>query len=595
VLERGERAVDSVKDGLQALGLWVDVGQQGWRPTGQRAPRPDDSGTDDTGAEELTSFHATPGKQLSAARRQPEGARLLYESSTGDPSNGGVITVHAGGFQRMGGAAVTARRRRRRDVIVIGAGLAGLVCGAVLARRGMSVIVLEQHNLAGGYCTSWKRSVRHGGQRHRFVFDAGIHDISGLDDAGPVWRVLQRLGVSDRVQRLPVTHAYVVNGERFVLPHGRDALGAMLRGRFPRDATGIDELLQEIETIHGEVAAHRPGAGMVAMLGLRHTRRWLGVSWPAMVRTYVRDPQLRSLFLMPSGYLGHDLDAIDAVTMALVVGGYWLVGGVATAGGSQRLADALVRALRDAGGALRLRADVAGIRFSEGRVCGVALRSGEELDASFVVSNGSLDRTMLELVGAERLSSSTRQHALSLRPSTSAFAVFLALDINPDLPVMTLANGAVPISIAHPSAVDPSLAPAGCSSMTLMSLIPPEQAATWDRSAPDYRARRTAAGDELVRAAAALVPGLTEHVLYREDASPATFARYTRATGGAIYGMAPSAGVDVTTDIEGLFVCGASVSPGPGVEAVVRSGLRAADAIAPETAFIDGQEQVCAT
>ena len=43
------------------------------------------------------------------------------------------------------------------DVIVIGAGLGGLTAGAKLAREGMKVLVLEQHNRPGGCATTFKR------------------------------------------------------------------------------------------------------------------------------------------------------------------------------------------------------------------------------------------------------------------------------------------------------------------------------------------------------------------------------------------------------------------------------------------------------
>ena len=58
------------------------------------------------------------------------------------------------------------------DIIIIGSGLGGLVSGAILARRGMNVCVLEQHTQAGGCLQSFRR----GGA----TFDTGFHCVGGL-------------------------------------------------------------------------------------------------------------------------------------------------------------------------------------------------------------------------------------------------------------------------------------------------------------------------------------------------------------------------------------------------------------------------------
>jgi phytoene dehydrogenase-like protein len=39
------------------------------------------------------------------------------------------------------------------DVIVIGAGVGGLTCGALLAQRGLKVLVAEKNRKVGGCCT----------------------------------------------------------------------------------------------------------------------------------------------------------------------------------------------------------------------------------------------------------------------------------------------------------------------------------------------------------------------------------------------------------------------------------------------------------
>jgi phytoene dehydrogenase-like protein len=55
------------------------------------------------------------------------------------------------------------------DVVVVGAGLGGLGAGLELARQGAKVLVLEQHNLPGGFATSFVRG--------RFEFEPSLHQM----------------------------------------------------------------------------------------------------------------------------------------------------------------------------------------------------------------------------------------------------------------------------------------------------------------------------------------------------------------------------------------------------------------------------------
>src|SRR5262249_56232477 len=78
------------------------------------------------------------------------------------------------------------RDDRHHHVVVVGAGIAGLSAGALLASRGCKVLVIEAHDRPGGYCTSWIRRVRaQNGTVRRFVFDPGGQDISGLRPGEP--------------------------------------------------------------------------------------------------------------------------------------------------------------------------------------------------------------------------------------------------------------------------------------------------------------------------------------------------------------------------------------------------------------------------
>jgi len=62
-----------------------------------------------------------------------------------------------------------------------------LTCGALLSKRGYRVLVLEQHYIVGGYCSSF--------QRRGFVFNTGVENVSGLWEKGSVSYLLKELGL----------------------------------------------------------------------------------------------------------------------------------------------------------------------------------------------------------------------------------------------------------------------------------------------------------------------------------------------------------------------------------------------------------------
>ena len=66
--------------------------------------------------------------------------------------------------------ALRPRARSRRpayDAVVIGAGIGGLICANLLAKDGLRVLLVEQHYMVGGYCSTFRR----GG----YTFDAATH------------------------------------------------------------------------------------------------------------------------------------------------------------------------------------------------------------------------------------------------------------------------------------------------------------------------------------------------------------------------------------------------------------------------------------
>ena len=134
------------------------------------------------------------------------------------------------------------------------------------------------------------------------------------------------------------------------------------------------------------------------------------------------------------------------------------------------------------------------------------------------------------------------------------------------------------------SNLDPTLAPEGCSSLSIVKLLPPEAYEEFsERGTREYRERKRAFAQELIEKADNLIPGIKQHILIQDAATPKTFERYTLNPRGAIYGLDQSKDAPerpyFKTPIKGLYLTGASTFPGGGIEAVTISGIIAANDI----------------
>ena len=134
----------------------------------------------------------------------------------------------------------------RYDVVVIGAGLGGLTAGAILARAGRKVLVIERSNSVGGAASSYKSG-------DLFV-EGSLHETSDPNDPrDPKHSALVRAGVLDAVKWIPGGGFYQARGgplgEPFAMPDNFDAARRALTDRFPQSRGGIERVLDDMERL----------------------------------------------------------------------------------------------------------------------------------------------------------------------------------------------------------------------------------------------------------------------------------------------------------------------------------------------------------
>lgn len=493
----------------------------------------------------------------------------------------------------------------QHDVIVIGAGIGGLMAGALLACRGLKVAVFEQHSLPGGYCTSWKRHIKHGDQDYCYIFDSGPVDISGLGAyLGSIRKLLNQLGCGNRLAWHRVKHEYIFDWGRLKVPLNIQDFFVELCDLFPLEKDNLTSFLEEVEVILQEINSMKIsesydiglllppsnfGELIYSSVNCPHVIRWANMSCVRMLDAYFSDARLKEILSVITCYVSEDVNLVPAIYLAILFS-YYFDGGFYPAAGSQSFPNLLADVIKEHGGQVFLNAEVFRIQVDQGKATGIELKDGSHHYSEVTISNADIKHTFLDLISEGDLPSRYIDKVKKLRPASSAFHVFLGVDFIPEISEITFFRsrniGIINIGIMMTSKIEPLLAPPGHSTIILMTSIPPSEAANWNRESIDYVEKKSKYGDELISMAEQIIPNLRSHIVYREESTPATLARYTRNTSGTILGWQGFNRLPMQTPIKHLYLVGSGTFPGHGVEGVAMSGMLAANAIYPESARV---------
>jgi len=474
------------------------------------------------------------------------------------------------------------------DVIIVGAGLGGLTCAALLSKRGYKVLVLEQNYQVGGYCSSFRRL--------GFTFNAGVEDVSGLWEKGPVAHLLRELGFNVEEFFARNTVRYVFKGEAIDAPDSLEGFVELLAKRFPGESGRVRAFFEEARAAYEECYrdAEAYGAPLPAELIAKvfgekklldyprehpHFYDWMNKTFKQKLDEFFEDKDLKAFLSALLSYVGAPPDKTSAAAALTACVSYYLHRGYYTRGGAQKLVNALKGFIESNGGEVLVNRKVDKIIVENGEVKGVKV-GGKVFRSPIVVSNVNAKTTLLELVGEEHLSRSYAEYIKSLKMSPSCFMVFLGVDMDltgyPTL-IKNLDEG---YEIVVNSNADPSLAPKGKASVTILTFA--DYRDFPERGSAEYLKKKREFAEALVKKAERLIPGLSERVIVQDAATPKTFERYVSMPEGAIYAFDQSIETKrpfFKTPIKGLYLVGASTFPGAGVEAVVISGIICANDI----------------
>lgn len=510
------------------------------------------------------------------------------------------------------------------DVIIIGAGHNGLVCGAYLAKAGLKVCVLERRSIIGG--ASVTEEIWPG-----YRVSTAAHMMGLLQPKVILDLELQQFGY-EIISTPPIVH-HIENAGPIAVWKEPDKLAAEFARFSKKDAAAypgfaahlaklgpiFQQLLWEIPfdpsslspgnlkdmaffawRNRGLVGSFYDVSDLMTMSAYDYLSRWFESDAVKMILGYYPvggAGQSVSFHTPGTAYFLLRNHLRDNKTMA---GGTGLV-----RGGMGRICEAIAQSGARFGMEVRVDAQVSHVLVKDGRAEGVALANGDEIRAKTVISNASARHTFLNLVDDTALPDEFLRDIRSFKGQSTAFKIHLAVDelpYYPDLGKAGLGNtypvqvciapsidyvekayldmreGRVSrrpyLTVQAPTVADPSLAPEGRHVLSIYGGHVPSGPGT------DHgEATRETVFNTALDAITQFAPTLSRNALHRQILLASDYEEIFGLPGGnphhadltlnQVFFRRPARHyADYRSPVSGLYLCSASTHPGGAVTGV---------------------------
>ena len=483
---------------------------------------------------------------------------------------------------------------RSYDAVIIGAGIGGLICANLLARKRLRVLLIEQHYMVGGYCSTFRRN--------GFTFDAATHFYPLLGNPATITgKLLRDLGVTNSwVKMDPVDHFHFPDGSTFAVPADFDTYLSKLKQEFPQEAENLDRFFVVVRQVYL--------SGLLTYFRWRQTDR-LDHHWRMTVRQvldeYFHNPKLKLLLAADCGHWGSPPSRTSFVFDSMLRLSYFL-GNYYPRGGSQAFADELALRFEELGGHILMSGNVNRIVIRNKSACGVEINAGPthsrqmyRVNAGVVISNADLLLTLERLIEPDHLDPDRVSSIRKLRPTHPCFLVHVGLK-GIDTEVLRAAHGyhwdswdsdrvaTNAFKIFVPTMYEPAMAPPGGHIVIVQKLTDVD----YD-SIDDWATHKAKVEAYIMQNLERVMPGFTQKVVVKLTASALTSHRFTLNHKGAMLGweMSPDQLCANSPALNGmlknLYFVGHWTQHGGGITPVIVSAMQVAKKI---TSRIDLQK-----
>ena len=495
------------------------------------------------------------------------------------------------------------------DAIVIGSGAGGLASAICLARAGQKVIVLEQHDVPGGWCHSFQLQ----GQR----FSPGVHYIGLVGEGESTNELYKGLGAANdlaffRMNPKGYEHCWIGN-EKIDMPAGIDALHESLSKRFPKERNRLKKYLTLVRNVSHQIQLIPKMKGFWDNITIAFRTRHMGkyglFSLKRVIDWHIKDPLLKAVLNVQCG--DHGLPPSKAsFPIHCAVMDHYFKGAFYPVGGGGGIVKAMTNAFKKYGGEIRTKQNVKKIVIRNKRAVGIRLDDGKEIFAKTIVSNADPSTTYLKLVGKENISAGLAKKLAKTKYSVTSLILFLTLDL--DVTKVGVDSGNIwmirdqdmekvfhdltahnileedefpALFMSCTTLKDPASFNGKHHNLEVVTFIDYNSFNEFntgnDHHGSAYARFKERIIEKFMNSIEKVIPGAKQHIVQVELGTPKTNEFYINSTNGNVYGTEKTFNqigpfsFQNKTEIGNLFLCGASTLS-HGVGGATYSGIAAA-------------------
>lgn len=304
---------------------------------------------------------------------------------------------------------------KKFDVIVIGSGIGGLICGSILAKEGKRVCILEKNRQIGGSLQTFSRD--------KTVFDSGVHYVGGLAEGQNLYQIFKYLGIMDQLKLQKMDEdgfdrILIGNDEKeYRQAQGYDNFVRQLLKDFPEEEKAIRLYCDKMR----EVCSKFPLYNLRTNGLYEEKADVLQIDTKAFIESITDNKKLQAVIVGNNALYVGIPDETPFYVHALVVNSYIESAWKCVDGGSQ-IAKLLARVIRSDGGEVVRYCEVTRLVEEKGSLQYAEISDGDRFYADTFISNVHPAKTM-ELIESDLIKKAYRKRLAGLPHTTSSFLI----------------------------------------------------------------------------------------------------------------------------------------------------------------------------